>query len=88
MGLHHRRGLRTIAIAAGLSTATLGISALGASAQNASTPGVSDKEITLGYISSETGVAASASEGSQTGCQARIGAQNAAGGVNGRKIKL
>jgi branched-chain amino acid transport system substrate-binding protein len=88
MGLHHRRRLRAIAIVAGLSTATLGISALGASAQNASTPGVSDKEITLGYISSETGVAASASEGSQVGCQARIGAQNAAGGVNGRKIKL
>jgi branched-chain amino acid transport system substrate-binding protein len=64
---------------------TLSVNA-GAQASNA--PGVTDKAVTLGYISSETGVAASASQGSATGCKARIGAENAKGGVNGRKINL
>ncbi len=83
-----RWGLRALAVTAGLGLATGGLLATSASAQSASSPGVSDKEITLGYISSETGVAASASEGSATGCKARIGAENAKGGVNGRKINL
>jgi branched-chain amino acid transport system substrate-binding protein len=66
----------------------VGFAGTSAGAQSSSAPGVTDKEITLGYISSETGVAASASEGSQTGCKARVGAENAKGGVNGRKINL
>ena len=49
---------------------------------------MSAKDITLGYISSETGVAASASEGSANGCKARIGRENAAGGVHGRKLEV
>jgi len=81
-------GLRAIALAAGLAFATGSLLATSAGAQSESTPGVSAKDITLGYISSETGVAASASKGSQTGCKARIGAENAKGGVNGRKITL
>ncbi len=81
-------GLRALAVAAGLGLATGGLLATSAGAQSASSPGVTAKDITLGYISSETGVAASASEGSATGCKARIGAENAKGGVNGRKINL
>jgi branched-chain amino acid transport system substrate-binding protein len=83
-------GRRAIALLAGVGLATgAGLStATGASAQSGSTPGVTAKDITLGYISSETGVAASASKGSTAGCNARIGAENAKGGVNGRKIKL
>jgi branched-chain amino acid transport system substrate-binding protein len=81
-------GLRVLALAAVSGLAASGIVATSATAQSASTPGVTDKEITLGYISSETGVAASASEGSAAGCKARVGAENAKGGVNGRKINL
>jgi branched-chain amino acid transport system substrate-binding protein len=79
---------RTIASTAGLGLALCGVLATSAGAQSGSTPGVTDKAITLGYISSETGVAASASKGSETGCKARIGAENAKGGVNGRKLVL
>jgi branched-chain amino acid transport system substrate-binding protein len=84
----NRWRLHTLAVAAGLTLATGGLLATNAGAQSGSTPGVSNKAITLGYISSETGVAASASKGSETGCKARIGAQNAKGGVNGRKLNL
>ena len=80
-------GLRVIAVAAGLGLVTGGLLVTSAGAQS-SDPGVSPKEIVLGYISSETGVAASASKGSETGCQARIGGENAKGGVNGRKLTL
>src|SRR6516164_6535571 len=75
-------GRCAIVLLAGVGLAT------GAGAQSGSTPGVTAKDITLGYISSETGVAASASQGSANGCKARIGAENAKGGVNGRKINL
>jgi branched-chain amino acid transport system substrate-binding protein len=81
-------GLRVIAVAAaGLGLVTGGLLVTTAGAQS-SDPGVSPKEIVLGYISSETGVAASASKGSETGCKARVGAENAKGGVNGRKLTL
>jgi branched-chain amino acid transport system substrate-binding protein len=85
---HRKRGLRVVAGAAALGLAAVGVLATGAGAQAGSSPGVTDKDVTLGYISSETGIAASASEGSATGCKARIGAENAKGGVNGRKINL
>jgi branched-chain amino acid transport system substrate-binding protein len=83
-----RVGRRAVALAAGVVLAAGGLLATSAGAQSGSAPGVSAKDITLGYISSETGVAASASQGSANGCKARIGAENAKGGVNGRKIKL
>ena len=88
--MHRTRSwsLRTVAGAAAVGLAACGVLATSAGAQSGSTPGVTDKAITLGYISSETGVAASASKGSETGCKARVGAQNANGGVNGRKIDL
>ncbi|HEY3669562.1 MAG TPA: ABC transporter substrate-binding protein [Acidimicrobiia bacterium] len=81
-------GLRAFALASALGLATGGLLATSATAQSGGTPGVTAKAITLGYISSETGVAASASEGSAAGCKARVGAENAKGGVNGRTIKL
>jgi branched-chain amino acid transport system substrate-binding protein len=69
--------------------ATIGLIASGAGAQSAtSTPGVTDKDITLGFISSQTGVASPIQKNSHNACQARVDAQNAKGGVNGRKIKL
>jgi branched-chain amino acid transport system substrate-binding protein len=57
-------------------------------AQSASdqTTGVSPKEIKVGYIYSKGGLAGSTFEHAADGFNARIKAQNAAGGVNGRKI--
>jgi branched-chain amino acid transport system substrate-binding protein len=77
-----------LAIAAGLSLATGGLLAAGAGAQSGETPGVTDKQVTLGYITSETGVAASVLANADKSCKARVDAENAKGGVNGRKIKL
>jgi ABC-type branched-subunit amino acid transport system substrate-binding protein len=88
--MHRTRqwALRALAVTAGLGLATGGLLATSAGAQSGSSPGVTAKDITLGYISSETGVAASASVGSARGCTARVDAENAKGGVNGRKINL
>ncbi|HUZ09202.1 MAG TPA: ABC transporter substrate-binding protein [Acidimicrobiales bacterium] len=44
--------------------------------------------ITIGYITSETGVASSTFADGAAGAQARVAAQNAKGGVNGHKLKL
>jgi branched-chain amino acid transport system substrate-binding protein len=54
----------------------------------ASAPGVTSSTITIGYITSLTGFAASTFADGAAGAQARIDQQNAAGGVNGRKLKL
>jgi branched-chain amino acid transport system substrate-binding protein len=67
---------------------TVGLVASGAGAQTDSTTGVTADAIKLGYISSQTGVAASTHKNAHKSCQARVDAQNAAGGVNGRKIDL
>lgn len=54
----------------------------------ASASGVTSKTITIGFITSETGVASSTFSDSALGAQVRFDAQNAAGGVDGRKLKL
>ncbi len=54
----------------------------------ASAPGISATTITLGYITSETGVASSTFADGPAAAQARIDLQNAQGGVDGRKIVL
>ena len=68
----------------------LGIALAGsaASAQSGNAPGVCKNAIKLGFIWSGTGVAAPNFEDSGDACQARVDAQNAKGGVNGRKIEL
>jgi branched-chain amino acid transport system substrate-binding protein len=60
----------------------------GAGAAAAFDDGVSAKSIDIGYIFSKTGVAGSTFLNADKGCQARIDRQNAAGGVNGRKINV
>jgi branched-chain amino acid transport system substrate-binding protein len=72
-----------------LALLTVGLAAQGAGAGAATTndPGVTAKEITVGYIYSGTGVAGSTSKNGGKGFQARVDRQNAQGGVNGRKIK-
>src|SRR4051812_105034 len=81
-------GLRAVAIMTSLGLAAVGVLATGAGAQSGSDPGVTAKDVTLGYISSQTGVAAATHKNAHKSCQARIDAQNAKGGVNGRKINL
>ena len=89
MRKHRIRGARAVAVAAALSMAAVGVLATGAGAQSSgNAPGVSDKEVTLGFISSQTGVAASTHKNAHKSCQARVDAENAKGGVNGRKINL
>jgi branched-chain amino acid transport system substrate-binding protein len=83
-----RRGMRALAVVAAVSSATLGLFAVGASAQEGSSPGVTDNSVKIGFISSETGVAAANFVGAPKGCKARIDAENAKGGVDGRKIDL
>jgi branched-chain amino acid transport system substrate-binding protein len=83
-----KRGLRAVAVVATLGVATVGVLATGASGQAETAPGVSNKAVKIGYISSETGVAAPNFVGADKACQARIDAENAKGGVNGRKIEV
>jgi branched-chain amino acid transport system substrate-binding protein len=80
-------------VALGLSLAMIGTLTVAASAQSSTTaggsaPGVTDDSITLGFIGSASGVAAPTQQDSDKACQARIDAENAKGGVNGRKIQL
>jgi branched-chain amino acid transport system substrate-binding protein len=65
----------------------VGVGVEGAGAAATNDPGVTDKQITVGYIYSGTGVAGSTSKNGAKGFQARVDRQNAQGGVNGRKIK-
>jgi branched-chain amino acid transport system substrate-binding protein len=63
----------------------LGLPGAGAATND---PGVSKKSITMGYIYSGTGAAASTFRTAGDACKARVDRENANGGVNGRKIKL
>jgi branched-chain amino acid transport system substrate-binding protein len=59
-----------------------------AGAQSGSSEGITNNSVKLGFIGSETGVASPNFEDTAKACQARVDAQNAKGGVNGRKIQL
>jgi len=52
------------------------------------TPGVTPTDITIGWIGSKSGPAATTFLGASQGAQLRVDQENAKGGVNGRKIKL
>jgi branched-chain amino acid transport system substrate-binding protein len=54
----------------------------------ASAPGITATTIKIGYVTSQTGVAASSFKGGDVGARARIDLQNAQGGINGRQIEL
>ena len=86
--MRKKYGLRAVAVVAALGMATVGVLSTGAGAQSGGDPGVTAKDVTLGYISSQTGAAASTHKNAHKSCQARVDAENAKGGVNGRKIKL
>ena len=87
--MRKRRGLQqgAVALVVGvLTTAGLAGIATSGGAAAANETGVTDKEITVGYIFSETGVAGSTFKNADKAFQARIDRANAEGGVNGRKI--
>ncbi len=59
-----------------------------ASAASSGAPGVTDKTITIGFVTSETGPAAASFSDSAGAAEARFALQNAHGGVDGRQLKL
>ena len=83
-----RRG-RGMAVCAVVAVA-LAVAALPATSGAAvrTEEGATNKAIKLGLVYSGTGVAASITGSALQGFQARIGRQNAQGGVNGRKIEV
>jgi ABC-type branched-subunit amino acid transport system substrate-binding protein len=86
-----KRARRVRAVIGGavvVTTATIGLATVSGASVPAADPGVTGKTVTIGYIYPATGVAASISQNGLRAFQARIDRQNAAGGVNGRTIKV
>jgi branched-chain amino acid transport system substrate-binding protein len=77
-----------VVVAVGCAIGALTSSGVSAAATAGPDRGVTDDAIKIGFIYSKTGVAASTSGSSDIGCKARIGRENAAGGVNGRKLEV
>ena len=84
----YTRGLRAVAVMAALGIASTGVLATGAGAQSSDDPGVTDDTVKLGYISSQTGVAAATHRNAHKACEGRVAVENAKGGVNGREIEV
>ena len=82
-------GTRTLAIGvvAGL-VSVFALAGVGGAATAGSDQGVTDDSVTIGFIYSKSGVASATSGDSDVGCKARVGRENAKGGVNGRKIEV
>jgi branched-chain amino acid transport system substrate-binding protein len=80
-----RRGAIVVALTV-LATATAALAAGSVGAQTGDSTGVTDKAIKVGYIYSKGGAAGSTFEHAADGFNARIKAENAKGGVNGRKV--
>jgi branched-chain amino acid transport system substrate-binding protein len=85
-GTRSRGARAAIGVVAAALLGTAALASVGGASTPAADPGVTAKEIKLGYIYPATGVAASISKNGINGFKARIAAQNAAGGVDGRKI--
>jgi branched-chain amino acid transport system substrate-binding protein len=77
-----------ITLAAATTACGSSNSAGGASGVKASAPGITAADITIGLVTSQTGPASADFYGNLQGAQARVDLQNAAGGVNGRQLKL
>ena len=82
-----RRGVRALG-ALSVGVLAIGLTVGSAGAQTLNTQGVTNDSVKLGFIWSGTGAAAPNFQDSDKACKARIDAQNAQGGVNGRKIQL
>jgi ABC-type branched-subunit amino acid transport system substrate-binding protein len=76
-----------IAVTAGL-VGVFALSGVSSAATAGANQGVTADSVKIGFIYSKTGVASATSGDSDVGCKARVGRENAAGGVNGRKIEV
>src|SRR6476620_4694740 len=85
MALHPEEPTMTFKPWPALLALILGWSALAA---HAADPGVSDNEIRIGQFAAQTGPAAELGKRMQVGILAHFNAVNAAGGINGRQLKL
>ena len=82
-------GIRTLvtAVTAGL-VGVFALSGVSSAATAGANQGVTADSVKIGFIYSKTGVASATSGTSEIGCKARVAAENAKGGVNGRKIEV
>jgi len=71
-----------------IATSVVAAALLSATAAWAGDPGVSDTEIKIGDVNIMTGPAAFVGRGVSLGSKIAAGEINAAGGINGRKIKI
>ncbi len=87
--MRKHRMARMLAALASATIASTAVVAAGGVAQGATfAPGVTAKTIKIGYITSVTGVASSTFADGEQGVLAAVDAQNAKGGVDGRKIEV
>jgi len=93
--MYSRRQQRQLAAAAGLVLAmaagacsTSDSSSSSPSGGDCSSPGVSQKEIKVGFIYPDTGLVAATAQPARAGVEARIALANADGGVHGRQIVI
>jgi ABC-type branched-subunit amino acid transport system substrate-binding protein len=86
----HSASSTTVASSGGsATTASVGSATTASGAGNtASAPGVSASKVTVGLVTSVSGVESAQFNGAQQGAQARIDLQNDQGGVNGRQLEL
>jgi len=84
-----RFGIRKLAtgLVAGL-VGVFALSGVSSAATAGAGQGVTANSVKIGFIYSKTGVASATSGDSDIGCKARVGRENAAGGVNGRKLDI
>ena len=89
--MKNTRSVRLRAVVGGTvvaALATVGLASVSGAAESTTDPGVTANSVKIGFIYPATGVAASISQNGIKGFQARVDAENAAGGVNGRKIEV
>jgi branched-chain amino acid transport system substrate-binding protein len=65
-----------------------GVMTVGAPSPASAAEGVTADSVKIGFVFSQTGVASATSGDSDVGCKARVGRENAQGGVNGRKLDV
>jgi branched-chain amino acid transport system substrate-binding protein len=88
--MHHRkRVVRAVSAISVIGIVALGLNVGVSGAQASPEPGVTTKSVRIGFISPQTGVASTGVyTDAHRACEARVDAENATGGVHGRKINL
>jgi ABC-type branched-subunit amino acid transport system substrate-binding protein len=85
---NHSASSTTVASTGGSATTAAPGSGGAGAGNKASAPGVSADKVTVGLVTSVSGVESAQFNGAQQGAQARIDLQNDQGGVNGRQLEL